>query len=112
MGVVVMTAEPRRVRWCTDPECHLDRERKMVNAIDGIHCDPCIAPIVRALNQAGVPTVASCCGHGFCPGWIALKDGRQIMIARSLDEAKKMDKVAPMDINGTPIARAAGVGEP
>lgn len=28
-----------------------------------VFCDPCIAPWVRALNQYGFRTLASCCGH-------------------------------------------------
>lgn len=43
--------------------------------------DSCIAGIVRALNNAGIVTVASCCGHGKRPGNIALSDGREIIIA-------------------------------
>lgn len=28
-----------------------------------VWCDPCIAPIVQAFNDAGLATAASCCGH-------------------------------------------------
>jgi hypothetical protein len=42
--------------------------------------DPCLATIVRALNSAGVETVASCCGHGRQPGSIVLADGRELLI--------------------------------
>lgn len=42
--------------------------------------DACIAPIVDALNQAGVLTAASCCGHGKGPGEIPLQDGRVVTI--------------------------------
>jgi hypothetical protein len=45
-----------------------------------VWCDPCLEPLVRALNEGGVPTVASCCGHGQQPGNIALADGRQLLI--------------------------------
>ena len=41
--------------------------------------DKCIAPIVRALNDAGIETVESCCGHGES-GSIDLKDGRRIVV--------------------------------
>lgn len=43
--------------------------------------DRCIAPIVRALNEGGVATIASCCGHGHMPGIISLADGRHLMVA-------------------------------
>lgn len=32
--------------------------------------DACIAPIIRALNDAGIQTVGSCCGHCDGPGEI------------------------------------------
>lgn len=56
--------------------------------------DACIAPIVKALNEGGVATVASCCGHGKTPGRIDLEDGRILV----------MDFVA--------LAAAVQVGEP
>lgn len=42
--------------------------------------DRCIAPIVQALNAAGIMTVNACCGHGDGPGAIALHDGRELTI--------------------------------
>jgi len=42
--------------------------------------DSCIAPIVKALNDAGIYTRGSCCGHGKSDGWIALHDGRVLII--------------------------------
>lgn len=42
--------------------------------------DPCIAPIVRALNEAGILTAASCCGHGSNMGNIWLADGRVLAV--------------------------------
>ncbi|MEE9198152.1 MAG: hypothetical protein V3U45_08395 [bacterium] len=32
--------------------------------------DRCIAPVVQRLNDAGVRTLNSCCGHGRAPGSI------------------------------------------
>ena len=43
--------------------------------------DRCIAPLVEALNAAGMPTMASCCGHGRMPSRIALRDGRELVIS-------------------------------
>lgn len=45
-----------------------------------VWCDPCIAPLVRALNEGGIGTVASCCGHGEQDGSIVLRDGRELLI--------------------------------
>lgn len=56
--------------------------------------DACIAPIVRALNDAGVPTVASCCGHGVRPASICLVDGREILIM-DREDSKKLDPLWP-----------------
>jgi hypothetical protein len=42
--------------------------------------DGCIAPIVAALNAAGVTTTGSCCGHGAVAGTILLADGRVLVI--------------------------------
>ena len=45
--------------------------------------DACIAPIVRALTNAGILTSGSCCGHGKADGWICLRDGRMLVIRQS-----------------------------
>ena len=42
--------------------------------------DACIAPLVDALNDAGIATAASCCGHGKGPGHIVTEDGRVLEI--------------------------------
>jgi hypothetical protein len=47
-------------------------------AVKGI--DSCIADIVKALTDGGVYTIGSCCGHGKELGWIALYDGRSLVI--------------------------------
>lgn len=57
--------------------------------------DSCIAPIVQALNDAGIKTVASCCGHGKRPGNIALEDGRELIIAKDYKTGRAVDKAFP-----------------
>jgi hypothetical protein len=47
-------------------------------AIKGV--DRCIAPIVHALNIAGIYTAGCCCGHGKADGSIVLQDGRTLVI--------------------------------
>lgn len=42
--------------------------------------DNCIAPMVTALNDAGIETIGSCCGHGKITGNIALADDRFLEI--------------------------------
>jgi len=62
--------------------------------IPTIWCDSCIAPIIKALNDAELKTIASCCGHGHRPVFIALEDGREIIIT-TYEEARKIDKLFP-----------------
>lgn len=62
--------------------------------------DACIAPLVKALNNAGFTTVASCCGHGKRPGNIALADGRELIIAKDFEEGRKIDALFPVGIDG------------
>lgn len=42
--------------------------------------DRCIAPIVTALEMAGIYMFGSCCGHGRSDGEILLVDGRTLII--------------------------------
>jgi hypothetical protein len=49
--------------------------------------DKCIVSIVSALNDAGIYTTASCCGHGKRDGSILLLDGRELTI-REREEYK------------------------
>lgn len=39
-----------------------------------VWCDPCLEPLVTALNDGGLPTIASCCGHGNHYGSVILAD--------------------------------------
>jgi hypothetical protein len=59
-----------------------------VSGTPTVWCDPEIADLVGALNQGGIRTIASCSGHGEKPGWIALKDGRQLAVLPDLDAFK------------------------
>jgi hypothetical protein len=44
--------------------------------------DSCIAPIVKALNDAEIYTSNSCCGHGKQPGEILFHNGRTLIIKK------------------------------
>ena len=69
------------------------REAAMTVIRPGVHCDPCLAPIVKALDESDLPTVpsrhnpdgirtvASCCGHGKQPASVNLADGREVFVA-------------------------------
>lgn len=56
-----------------------------------VWCDPCIAPIVRALNTGDLRTRASCCGHGSQPGNVALADGRELVILPDSAAARALE---------------------
>lgn len=54
-----------------------------------VWCDPCLVPLITALNNGGIKTTASCCGHNGkgssneelnALGWIMLDDGRYLVI--------------------------------
>lgn len=60
--------------------------------------DACISPIVRALNEKGIATAASCCGHFNRWGSIILRDGRELIIAPDFESGRAFDK-----IHGRPI---------
>lgn len=86
-----------------------------------VWCDPCIAPLVKALNDAGIRTVASCCGHGQRPGNVMLADGRELIIARDFKVARQLAALFPdafdhPDIDdafprvGKHVARRLGLG--
>jgi hypothetical protein len=61
-----------------------------------------IRPLVRALWDAGIATVASCSGHDYRPGNIALADGRELVIAPDYETARKIDALFPLNIQGEP----------
>lgn len=62
--------------------------------------DPCITSLVLALNAAGFVTEASCCGHGVRPANIVLRDGRELIVCRDWEDARKTDSLWP-PIHGT-----------
>lgn len=64
-----------------------------------IFVDKEIEDLVRALNDAGLETIASCSGHGIRHGRISLRDGRELIIARDYDEATRIDGINPIGIS-------------
>lgn len=65
-----------------------------------VWCDPEIADLVDALNTEQIATAASCSGHGYRPGFIALADGRVLMVFENLKSAQPAAAAYPIDING------------
>ncbi len=66
---------------------HLSHTGQAYRKLVGI--DSCIAPLVKALNDVGLMTESSCCGHGKGPATIALPDD-QWLIVLPKDEAFKL----------------------
>lgn len=81
------------------------REEQMVviardeNGKPTVWCDPEIVDLVTALNTGSLRTLSSCSGHGHRPGYIALADGRWLIVAND-GERKIIDAAFPVDING------------
>lgn len=59
-----------------------------------VWCDPEIVDLVLALNKGGIPTVASCSGHGVNWGNIALRDGRELFIAPDFNSARAFERAS------------------
>ena len=67
--------------------------------------DECIKPIIDALNNGGINTIASCCGHGYRTGRISLKDGRELVIFSDYNSCQEYEKTQLFDINGNKIRK-------
>ena len=77
-------------KWGTDTLCLVPMPAEISHtgdfrwAIRGV--DSCIADLVNALNEAGIYTSQSCCGHGKGDGRIDLHDGRVLFITREASD--------------------------
>jgi len=86
-----------KVKFCK-PKTKI-KTRKMEGYVDS-----CIAPIVQALNNAGIRTLASCCGHGHIPGNIILEvNDKALIIFSSWKNAYKYYKKVGLNIDGKKI---------
>ena len=74
-------------KWGTDKEVRVFIPAELSHTgedrFDTKKIDACIAPIVRALTNAGIYTTQSCCGHGNDDGIIWLHDGRIIRVEKT-----------------------------
>lgn len=67
------------------------------------YCDPCLLPLIQALNDGGQYTIASCCGHNRRPGWVAFVDGRELLVIPDFETARLVNDVIPFPgINDDP----------
>lgn len=86
-------------KWGNDIIVKLQRPMG-VSQRDYCGVDACIAPLVQAMNDNGMETVSSCCGHGNRPGEIILADNRSVILC-TWEQSRKIDKLFP-DIHGKP----------
>lgn len=87
-------------------ECCSFGEFKCDVKVHNFYVDECLADIIKALNDAGIKTVASCCGHQKIESSIVLKDGREISI-RKYKERKRMTKEEFKKLVGESIGEAS-----
>ena len=57
--------------------------------------DACIAPLVEALQDAGIDMRGSCCGHGKREGHIQLQDGRCLLILNPEQAEQYLAHISP-----------------
>lgn len=86
----------------------VERTVTLQSAKGPVDVDVSLAPIVQALWDRGLMTVAACSGHTHRPGNIALADGRELVIARDYDEARRIDALFPLNIQGEEAPAEAG----
>lgn len=56
-----------------------------------VQIDRCLAPIIEALQAAGIATITSCCNHGLGNGYIQLKD--RVLIVTPKTTPKKAEGI-------------------
>ena len=60
-----------------------------------IKVDSCIAPLVQMLNDYGIKTTASCCGHGKVEHSGIILDGRNVRVLPRDDGSMRIHLVMP-----------------
>ena len=86
-------------KWGTTTKVKLYKAKLKTRKMEA-YVDSCIAPIIEALNNAGIRTLASCCGHRNIPGSVVLEDGRELVIFPNYGSARKFFNKLGKDIQG------------
>ena len=63
--------------------CGLGQRSTITIGGKAVEIDNCLTNIIQALNDGGVETLISCCGHGRTNGHIVLKDRILIVTAKT-----------------------------
>lgn len=66
--------------------CRHDEKTTMRIGGEAVSVDACLAALVTALNAGGIPTRASCCGHGTHDGYILCAD-RLLIVCQERGDA-------------------------
>jgi len=80
--------------WVTIP-AHLSHTGEDYRKYVGV--DSCIADFVQMLNDNGIETVASCCGHGKQPASIILRNDTWLMFLTREDALEVYKKHPPIN---------------
>jgi hypothetical protein len=69
-------------------------EEEKINLKDGrgVLVDRCLAPYIQALNDAGIATGISCCGHGERDGFILAQNGETYRLMIMVEEGEKSQR--------------------
>jgi hypothetical protein len=86
------------------------REDNMIALSDTVWCDPCIVRLVSALNDGGLPTIASCCGHNRRPATTFLANDAGVVLWMATAEYDRIaglwpginDEPATLTLRGAP----------
>lgn len=101
-------------RWNTTVEmeitipAHMSHTGETRRKVIGV--DACIAPLVAALNSAGITTVASCCGHGHIPGQVILGDETWLTLL-TREQAMAVNALIGVNIHGEKCVEEPPQGE-
>ena len=81
-------------KWGTDTLVELCRPTP-VQGRTSVKVDSCIAPLVQTLNDYGIRTTASCCGHGKVTHASIIIDARSVEILPREDGSMRVHLVMP-----------------
>jgi hypothetical protein len=75
--------------------CQWDITETIIINNKSIGVDKCIVPLVKALNESGLTTIASCCGHGKQPTSVILENDRRLVIYETFEDADIASQLFP-----------------
>ena len=70
--------------------CKLGERSTITIGGKAVEIDNCLTNLVQVLNDGGIETFASCCGHGKTNGYILLKD--RILIVTAITNLTEVDR--------------------